>query len=196
MVHTPQRRCARARHHHHLDGLDLFLFFYVPLYAHTVLKVPLSATLFSNSLALAVMLGAAPMAGHLSDRWGRYSPMIAAALAIVLLILPGFSVLLSHPHAAPLATFQVASAILAALFVGPAPAAIAELFPVGVRSSGVGVAYNFSVTLFGGFAPLIATGLIALTGNPLSPTWYVMFSCGLGLVALLLTRRTSPRDPC
>ena len=122
--------------------------------------------------------------------------MIAAALAIVLLILPGFSFLLSHPQAAALATFQVASAILAALFIGPAPAAIAELFPVGVRSSGVGVAYNFSVTLFGGFAPLIATGLIALTGNPLSPTWYVMFSCGLGLVALLLTRRTSPRDPC
>jgi MHS family proline/betaine transporter-like MFS transporter len=173
-----------------------FFFFYVPLYAHMVLKIPMSTTLFSNSLALAVTLGVAPIAGHLSDRWGRYSPMIAAALAIVLLILPGFSFLLSHPHAAPLATFQVASAILVALFVGPAPAAIAELFPVGVRSSGVGVAYNFSVTLFGGFAPLIATGLIALTGNPLSPTWYVMFSCGLGLVALLLTRRTSPRDPC
>jgi MFS transporter, MHS family, proline/betaine transporter len=49
--------------------------------------------------------------------------------------------------------------------------------------------------LFGGFAPFIATSLIALTGNPLSPTWYVMLSCGLGLAALLLTLRTSPRDP-
>jgi MHS family proline/betaine transporter-like MFS transporter len=122
--------------------------------------------------------------------------MIAAALAIVLLVLPGFSFLLSHPQTAVLATFQVVSAILAALFIGPAPAAIAALFPVGVRSSGVGVAYNFAVTLFGGFASFIAAGLIALTGNPLSPTWYVMFSCGLGLVALLLTLRTSPRDPC
>jgi MHS family proline/betaine transporter-like MFS transporter len=59
----------------------------------------------------------------------------------------------------------------------------------------VGVAYSFSVMLFGGFAPFIATSLIALTGNPLSPTWYVMFACGLGLAALLLTLRTSPRDP-
>jgi MFS transporter, MHS family, proline/betaine transporter len=172
-----------------------FFFIYVPLYAHTVLKLPMSATLFSNSLALAVMLGVSPMAGHLSDRLGRYSPMIGAALAIVLLVLPGFSFLSSHPHAAALATFQVASAVLAGLFIGPAPAAIAELFPVGVRSSGVGVAYSFSVMLFGGFAPFIATGLIALTGNPLSPTWYVMLSCGLGLAALLLTLRTSPRDP-
>ncbi|MEA3159152.1 MAG: transporter, family, proline/betaine transporter, partial [Gammaproteobacteria bacterium] len=60
---------------------------------------------------------------------------------------------------------------------------------------GVGIAYNFSVTLFGGFAPLIATGLIARTGNPLSPTWYVMFSCGLSLLALLLTLRTNSRGP-
>jgi len=121
--------------------------------------------------------------------------MVTAALAIVVLILPGFDFLLSHPQAAALATFQVASAVLAALFIGPAPAAIAELFPVGVRSSGVGIAYNFSVTVFGGFAPLIATGLVARTGNPLSPTWYVLFSCGLSLVALLLTLRTSSPDP-
>jgi MHS family proline/betaine transporter-like MFS transporter len=173
-----------------------FFFVYVPLYAHTVLKLPMSATLFTNSLALAFMLGIAPVAGHLSDRWGRYTPMIASALATVLLIRPGFGFLLSHPHVAALAAFQVVSAVLAALFIGPAPAAIAELFPIGVRSSGMGVAYNFSVTLFGGFAPFIATGLIARTGNPFSPTWYVMFSCGLSLIALLLTLRTSSRGPC
>jgi MFS transporter, MHS family, proline/betaine transporter len=168
----------------------------VPLYAHTVLKLSMSTTMFTNSLALALMLCVAPVAGHLSDRLGRYSLMIAAALAIVLLIRPGFGFLLNHPRPAALAMFQCISAVLAALFIGPAPAAIAELFPSGVRSSGVGIAYNFSVTLFGGFAPLIATGLIARTGNPLSPTWYVMFSCGLSLLALLLTHRTSSRGPC
>jgi MHS family proline/betaine transporter-like MFS transporter len=173
-----------------------FFFVYVPLYAHTVLQFPMSTTLFSNSLALAFMLVVSPVAGHLSDRFGRYRVMVTAAVAIVVLILPGFDLLLSYPHPAALVTFQVISAVLAALFIGPAPAAIAELFPVGVRSSGVGVAYNFSVTVFGGFAPLIATGLVAHTGNPLSPTWYVLFSCGLSLVVLLLTLRTSSPDPC
>lgn len=172
-----------------------FFFVYVPLYAHTVLKLPMSTTLFTNSLALALMLGIAPMAGHLSDRLGRYHLMIAAAVAIVLLIRPGFGFLLNHPHASALAAFQAVSAVLAALFIGPAPAAIAELFPISVRSSGMGLAYNFSVTVFGGFAPLIATSLIARTGNPLSPTWYVMFSCGLSLLALLLTLRTNSRGP-
>ena len=173
-----------------------FFFVYVPLYAHTMLGLPMSTTLFSNSLALALMLVTSPLAGHLSDRFGRYQVMVTAALAIVLLILPGFDFLLNHPQAPALATFQAVSAVLAALFIGPAPAAIAELFPVGVRSSGVGIAYNFSVTVFGGFAPVIATGLVARTGNPLSPTWYVLFSCGVSLVALLLTLRTNSRDPC
>jgi MHS family proline/betaine transporter-like MFS transporter len=168
-----------------------FFFVYVPVYAHTVLKLPMSTTLFSNSLALAFMLGVAPVAGHYSDKWGRYRLMIASAVAIVVLIMPGFAFLLSHPQAATLAGFQIVSAILAALFIGPAPAAIAELFPVGVRSSGMSVAYNFSVTIFGGFAPLIATGLIAQTGNPLSPTWYVMSACGLSLAALLFTLRSA-----
>jgi len=173
-----------------------FFFVYVPLYAHTVLQFPMSTTLFTNSLALAFMLVVSPIAGHLSDRFGRYPVMLTAALAIVVLILPGFDFLSRHPQTAALATFQVASAVLAAFFIGPAPAAMAELFPVAVRSSGIGVAYNFSVTVFGGFAPLIATGLVARTGNPLSPTWYVLFSCGLSLLAMGLTLRTSSRDPC
>ena len=172
-----------------------FFFVYVPLYAHTVLALPMSTTLFSNSVALVFMLVVAPLAGHLSDRVGRYRVMVTAAVAIVVLVVPGFAFLLSHPEAAALALFQVVSAVLSALFIGPAPAAIAELFPVGVRSSGVGVAYNFSVTVFGGFAPLIATSLVARTGNPLSPTWYVIFSCGVSLLVLLLTLRKTPPDP-
>jgi MHS family proline/betaine transporter-like MFS transporter len=170
-----------------------FFFVYVPLYAHTVLELPMSTTLFSNSVALACMLIVSPLAGHLSDRVGRYRVMVTAALAIVVLVVPGFGFLLSHPQPAALLFFQTVSAVLAALFIGPAPAAIAELFPVGVRSSGTGVAYNFSVTVFGGFAPLIATSLVARTGNPLSPTWYVIFACGVSLLVLLLTlRRNSP----
>jgi len=111
--------------------------------------------------------------------------MVNAALAIVVLILPGFDFLLHYPSASALTFFQISSAY----FIGPALAAMAELFPVGMRSSGIGVAYNCAVTIFDGFAPLIATVLLARTGNPLSPTWYVMFSCGLSLLALGVTLR-------
>jgi MHS family proline/betaine transporter-like MFS transporter len=142
------------------------------------------------------MLAASPIAGALSDRFGRIRIMGTAALAIVLLVVPGTQMLLSHPQATTLALFQLTSAVLAALFIGPAPAAIAELFPVGIRSSGVGVAYNLSVTVFGGFAPTIATALVARTDNPLSPTWYVIVCCGLSLMALLVTTQTRSSDLC
>jgi len=169
-----------------------FFFVYVPLYAHTTLQLSMSATLFSNSLALACMLVTAPLAGYASDRLGRYPVMVAAALAIVLLVSPGLSLLLRHPQLGVLAMFQAVSGVLVALFVGPAPAAMAELFPVGVRSSGVGVAYNLSVIVFGGFAPFINTALVAHTGNPTSPAWYVIASCGLSLATLIVTLRTNP----
>jgi MHS family proline/betaine transporter-like MFS transporter len=172
-----------------------FFFVYVPLFAHTVLKLPLSVTLLSNSVALGFMLVVAPLAGHLSDRVGRYRLIVAAALAIIVLVEPGFAFLLRHPQADALTAFQIVSGVLAALCIGPAPAAIAELFPVGVRSSGIGLAYNLSVTVFGGFAPFIATSLVARTGNPLSPTWYVVFACGLSLLVLLLTLRKNSIAP-
>jgi MHS family proline/betaine transporter-like MFS transporter len=166
-----------------------FFFVYVPLFGQQTLKLPVSTTLLSNCLALVIMLIVSPLAGHLSDRVGRYVPMLAAAIGIVALVLPGFAILAAHPTAVALAIFQAVFAALAACFIGPAPAAIAELFPVGVRASGMGIAYNFSVTVFGGFAPFIATELKLRTGNPLAPAWYVMLACGLSLLALLLTRR-------
>ena len=45
----------------------------------------------------------------------------------------------------------------------------AELFTTRVRSGGFSIGYNFSVAIFGGTAPYVATFLVARTGNPLRP---------------------------
>jgi MHS family proline/betaine transporter-like MFS transporter len=51
------------------------------------------------------------------------------------------------------------------------------------------------VTIFGGFAPFIATWLIARTGDPLSPSYYLMFTALLSLVSLIAIRwRTTQRE--
>jgi MHS family proline/betaine transporter-like MFS transporter len=41
------------------------------------------------------------------------------------------------------------------------------------------------VSVFGGLAPLVATWLIAQTGDPLSPSYYLIFTALLSLIALL-----------
>jgi MHS family proline/betaine transporter-like MFS transporter len=72
-------------------------------------------------------------------------------------------------------------------YSGVLPSLLAELFPTETRGIGMSLSYSISVTIFGGFAPLIATWLIAETGDPLSPSFYLMFTAVLSMLALSFT---------
>jgi len=69
-------------------------------------------------------------------------------------------------------------------FFGPAPTALAEQFPIEVRSTGVSVAYNVTVMLFGGFAPLIVTWLSNAMATPVAPSFYVLLTSILSLLGI------------
>ena len=75
--------------------------------------------------------------------------------------------------------------LLMAGYAGPFGAALADMFPVPVRVTGMSIAYNFGIALFGGFAPLIIAWLIGVTGNPLAPAFYVVAGLLLSLIANL-----------
>jgi MHS family proline/betaine transporter-like MFS transporter len=94
---------------------------------------------------------------------------------------------------------SVATAVLAVSFLnlikggysGVLPSALCEQFPVETRAVGVAFAFSMSVTIFGGFAPFVATWLIAQTGDPLSPSYYLMATALLSIIALMaIERRT------
>jgi MHS family proline/betaine transporter-like MFS transporter len=70
---------------------------------------------------------------------------------------------------------------------------LCEQFPVETRAVGVAFAFSVSVTIFGGFAPFIATWLIARTGDPLSPAYYLMVTAALSIVALIAINRRTAR---
>jgi MHS family proline/betaine transporter-like MFS transporter len=48
----------------------------------------------------------------------------------------------------------------------------------------VAFSYSISVRVFGGFAPFLATWLIAVTGDNLSPAFYLMATALLIIIAL------------
>jgi MHS family proline/betaine transporter-like MFS transporter len=74
------------------------------------------------------------------------------------------------------------------------PCVLSEQFPVEVRAVGIAFSYGISVTVFGGFAPLVATWLIAATGDPLSPSYYLMATALLSVIALIaINRRDATR---
>jgi len=63
---------------------------------------------------------------------------------------------------------------------------MAELFPTATRGTGIAVAYNTSVPIFGGTAPLIATWLVATTGSQVAPSYYLIATSILSLVMLVI----------
>jgi hypothetical protein len=70
------------------------------------------------------------------------------------------------------------------LLQGSGPGLLAGLFPVSVRSTGMAISYNIAVTVFGGFAPLTVTSLIAATGNKLVPAFYIIAAAILSMVTV------------
>jgi MHS family proline/betaine transporter-like MFS transporter len=111
--------------------------------------------------------------------------LFLSALLLLVLVLPLFLWLKAHPTLPTLIIVQSIVSLLVASFVGVAPAALSEIFPTGVRSSGMSLVYNGAFTLFGGFAPMILTWLTQRSGGSIySPAWYVMLAAGVALIAI------------
>ena len=96
--------------------------------------------------------------------------------------------LAADPTTTNLWQLQIVAVFLGAL-AGPMPAFMTEIFPVGVRSTGASLMYNFAVMLFGGLAPFINTWLVQTTGNKAAPVYYILFAAAVGLAGLSAYRR-------
>ena len=129
---------------------------------------------------------AIPVMGYVSDRVGRKPLLLTCSIGFAVLAYPIFvryrvGVELGGDPAD--ADFrQPADRVLFRAGAG----AIAEIFPTRARALWMSVGYSFSVAIFGGFAPPIATWLIANTGSPLSPSLYVI---GTAVVSSLVIWR-------
>ena len=161
------------------------LLFYMTTYAVKQLNIPLADAFVATTIGGLVLMLGCPIAGALSDRVGRKRLLLAAAIAIGVLIYPLFAWVNASPDLMTLAIVQGILGLLLAAFTGPAPALLAEQFPAGLRSTGLSLAYNFAVTIFGGFAAVIVTLLIEATGTKLAPSFYVMAAALVSALTLL-----------
>ena len=72
---------------------------------------------------------------------------------------------------------------LSAATYGPVAALLTEMFPARIRYSSMSIPYHFGTGYFGGFLPLIASYIVARTGDPYAGLWYTW---GVVLVALVV----------
>src|SRR5579883_204294 len=172
-----------------VSNSSAYIILYIPTYAIKELHLP-QATGFTATLVGAVILGvASPLFGHLSDKFGRNGLLRATAWLCLLTTYPVFYLMVAFPS---LATAMFAASWLSLVkagYSGVLPSQLAELFPTAVRGIGVSLGFAIAVSIFGGFTPFVATSLIAVTGNKLSPSFYIMLTAALSLVALIFVRR-------
>ncbi|HEY0266038.1 MAG TPA: MFS transporter, partial [Rhizomicrobium sp.] len=148
-----------------------------------------TATIAAGSCAAAGALSG----GLLGDRFGRKPVMIGGTLALLVLTVPAFSLM---AHFRSLAALLGGTGLLA-LFVGAIAAAITanltESLPVALRAGSLGIIYALAISSFGGTAQFVVTWLIAVTGSPLAPAWYMSAALLLGLAGMLPMSETAPR---
>jgi MFS family permease len=166
--------------------------FYALFFMQTVLKVPIGTAY--KIVALGLLLGTPffIVFGALSDRIGRKRIIMFGCLIAALTYIPIYHAMsaMAGPitqvtDAAGKVTEVAANANFAALtglmFIqvlyvtmvyGPIAAFLVESFPARIRYTSLSLPYHFGNGWFGGFLPLIATSIVAATGNRYAGLWF------------------------
>lgn len=142
--------------------------FYALFFLQTVLKVPI-ATAY-GIVAVALLLGAPLFIvfGSLSDRIGRKKIMMAGNLLAALSYYPIYHAMKAYSDPVQpvvLMLLVFVQVIFVTMVYGPIAAFLVESFPARIRYTSMSLPYHFGNGWFGGFLPLIATAVVAKTGN-------------------------------
>jgi MFS family permease len=142
--------------------------FYALLFLQTVLKVPLVTSYVCVALALALGAPLFVYFGSLSDRIGRKKIMMAGNLIAAISYVPIYHAMkfYSSPvNAVALTALVFVQVVFVTMVYGPIAAFLVEAFPAKIRYTSLSLPYHFGNGWFGGFLPIIATSLVAKTGN-------------------------------
>ncbi|MET3229063.1 UNVERIFIED_ORG: MHS family proline/betaine transporter-like MFS transporter [Burkholderia sp. 1263] len=162
--------------------------FFLPSHAVRSLHLSPTASVTSGIVSSLVLFAAAPFAGMLADRFSRKRVLVTSRVIMLLLVYPAFAFLSAHPSITALCVVSGLLAVFVAGQIVPVLVMIPELFPKHVRATGIALTYVVSASFFGGFSPFIASWLVARTGNPLAPAWYVAAACVISLVPVIWLR--------
>ncbi len=153
---------------------------------HVSRDTMLTAVLF----AAVAMIPALLLAAAWSDRFGRRGVYMAGA---ALMGIWSF-VLFPMIDTGSLLWITVSLAVgqvFVAMMYGPQAAFVTEMFSVAVRYSGASLGYQLGAILGGGFAPIIATALLAKFQSTLGISIYMAIACAITLWSTWLLRETA-----
>jgi MFS transporter, MHS family, proline/betaine transporter len=174
---------------------DYMLLSYMPTYL-TSLGGNATTGLLLIVVVMLIMMVVITFGGRLSDRFGRRPVLFAGCIAFFVLSWP--AVRLMQSGSALLVFVGLLLLGLALIsFTSTMPSTLPALFPTIIRYGALAVAFNVSVSLFGGTTPLFTEALVGWArGAHFSwandiPAYYLMIAAVIGFVAVLFTKETA-----
>jgi MFS family permease len=156
--------------------------YYLPNYAAFQLNIPRGDAVWAGFVAAGMMVIFGPIAGWMSDRFGRRTIVWWSRLALLVMAYPAFVLINAFPSLTCLLVVVGCLAIPMAMTSPATLVLVSEVLPQRMRATGMAVTYYVAIAVFGGFAQLFSTVLIHMTGSPNAPAFYLI---GCGLVSLL-----------
>ena len=174
-----------------LTALSFYMFTtYFATYLQVAGGLSRAAALLVSTVALVFAALACPVAGALSDRFGRRKTVKYTCLWLIVAVYPAY--FLASSGSVVAAIVGVVMLAIGALSCGVVTAALlSETFPTRTRYTASAITYNMAYTIFGGTAPLMATWLIGLTGSNMAPAFYLIVIALLALAGGMALPETS-----
>ncbi|MBO0876000.1 MAG: MFS transporter [Pseudonocardia sp.] len=169
---------------------------FVLSYATSALKLSKPTILAATVVGAVAACVLCPLYGHLGDRFGFRWVMLASLLSQAVFAFPFFLLLDSRNVAAVVIAVTIgigggsaaADAIQAGYFT--------SMFGTRIRFSAVSIGREGGTVVGGGFAPLIAAGLLAWEGGtPWAVAGWMLFTSLVGIAGIFLARPALPSEP-
>ena len=164
-------------------------FVYLVSWLQTADGLAPSRALEINSFSMVILVPVVIAAGWISDRIGRKPVMLLASVCGLIGALPIFW-LLNHPSALLAQAGQLGLVLVLGVYYGGLPALLVEAAPPGVRCTAVSLGYNICYGVFGGLSPLVATWLVARTGDEIAPAFLIMAAAAVTFITMFWFRET------
>jgi MHS family proline/betaine transporter-like MFS transporter len=164
-----------------VQGLGFYyLATYVVNYLSQTVQLSRTSALTLSAIGLIIYAIMCPVAGMISDRFGRRRVNLAGSAGYIVLGLPAF-VLMGQGSVASVLLGMLLLILPQSLVSVTTVVMLVELFPASTRASGSATGFNIALAFVAGPGPFVASAIASATGSSVWPASYLV------LVAVVAT---------